>query len=88
MAIENQADLARIGALIEELRVAVGLVPADGAGVDEGAPVDGAPEDGGGDQFSTPALASSSPAPTPTIEPVDEAEVPDAVKAADQGGQG
>jgi hypothetical protein len=37
------------------------------------------------DQFSTPALASSAPASVPTIEPVDEAEVPDAVKAADQG---
>lgn len=38
-----------------------------------------------GDQFAKPALASAAPASVPTIEPVDEAEVPDEVKKQDQG---
>jgi len=86
MAVVNQADLARVAKIIEELRQAVGLVPADGEPVasDDAAPP---PADGGGDQFSTPALSTSSPTSVPTIEPVDEADVPDEVKAADQGGQ-
>jgi uncharacterized protein (DUF2345 family) len=86
MAIENQADLARVAKLIEELKQAVGLVPVEGEPVpDDGA---AAPADAGGDQFSTPALATAAPASVPTIEPVPEDQVPDEVKAADQGGQG
>lgn len=37
------------------------------------------------DQFSTPALSAHAPEAVPTITPVDEAEVPADVKAADQG---
>jgi len=33
------------------------------------------------EKFSTPALVSNAPATVPTIEPVDESEVPDEAKA-------
>jgi hypothetical protein len=41
------------------------------------------------DQFSTPALAASAPPPPaePTVEVVDEAEVPEAAKDQDQAGK-
>ena len=32
------------------------------------------------ENFSTPALVSNAPAPVPTIEPVDESDVPDEAK--------
>ena len=84
MAIENQADLERVAQLIEELKVAAGLVPAPDQPEASG---DAAPPAEAEDtaKFATPALASSTPASVPTIEPVDEADVPDAVKAQDQG---
>lgn len=87
MAISTQEDLAKAAALIDQLRQLIGLVPPDGVPVDQNAPGGDSGGEPPADQFSTPALASSSPTSVPTIEPVDEAEVPDEIKAQDQAGQ-
>ena len=71
---------ASLGALKSLLNM-----PTDPASLDTaGAPAEEQAE-APGDQFSTPALSVHAPEAVPTITPVDEAEVPADVKAADQG---
>lgn len=78
-----RAAIEAVEASLAQLKADLNMTTADAAPADGDASGE-APADQG-DAFSTPALVANAPASVPTIEPVDEADVPDEVKAQDQG---